>query len=188
VSAGTQLPRFCTRCGGQTCLSVPAGDNRQRHVCGSCAAVHYENPKVVVGCLAEWQGRVLLCRRAIEPRRGYWTLPAGYLEMGETTEEGARRESAEEAGIEITLHGLYTVFSLPHINQLHLMYRASLEAPRWACGEETLEIMLVDEPGTPWDALAFRTVRETLTRYYADRRHGAFGVHSGVIDLRGHAR
>lgn len=184
----TDPARYCTRCGAPTAFAVPAGDNRPRRVCGACETVHYENPKIVVGCVPEWQGRVLLCRRAIEPRVGYWTLPAGYLEMGETTEEGALRESAEEAGIEVELHGLYTVFSLPHINQIHMLYRATLKAPVWACGSETLEIALVDEHTVPWDVLAFRTVRETLERYFADHRRGSFGVHHGVIDLRAAAR
>lgn len=176
--------RYCTCCGAPTEYAVPAGDNRLRHVCRSCDVVHYENPRVVVGCVPEWQGRVLLCRRAIEPRAGYWTLPAGYLELGETTEEGALRESAEEAGIELELDGLYTVFSLPHINQLHMLYRARLTRGQWSCGSETLEIALVDEAQVPWEQLAFRTVHETLTRYFADRDRGRFDIHSGVIDLR----
>ena len=180
--------RFCTHCGAPTAWAVPGGDNRHRHVCGSCEAVHYENPKIVVGCVPVWEDRVLLCRRAIEPRRGYWTLPAGYLELGETTEEGALRETAEEAGIEVELDGLCTVFSLPDINQLHMLYRARLTQPVWACGSETLEIRLVDTADVPWAELAFRTVRETLERWFADRRTGAFGIHHGVIDLRGGSR
>lgn len=170
--------RYCTRCGAPTAFAVPAGDNRARHICSVCATVHYENPKLVVGCVPEWEGRVLLCRRAIEPRHGYWTLPAGYLENGESTEAGALRESQEEAGVELLLEPLYALFSVPHINQVHLLYRARMRDAYFACGAETLEIQLFEEIDIPWDELAFRTVRETLRRYFADRRSGSFPLHT----------
>lgn len=170
--------RYCTHCGAATAVAVPAGDNRPRQVCGACATVHYENPKVVVGCVPEWEGRVLLCRRAIEPRVGYWTLPAGYLENGESTEAGALREALEEAGVDLDLGPLYALFSVPHINQVHLLYRAYMRDGSFSCGVESLEVRLFDEADIPWDQLAFRTVRETLRRYFADRRAGSFAMHS----------
>jgi len=172
---------FCPRCGGPVALSIPEGDNRERHVCTACGEIHYQNPRMVVGCVPEWQGRVLLCRRAIEPRRGFWTLPAGFLELGESAEAGAIRETLEEAGADVELLAPFSLFSVPHVNQVHLYYRARLLRPEYRAGEESLEVELHEETEIPWDELAFTTVRETLRRWFADRMAGAWGVHHGTV-------
>jgi ADP-ribose pyrophosphatase YjhB (NUDIX family) len=160
---------------------VPAGDNRARYVCDRCQTVHYENPKIVAGCLAEWEGRILLCRRAIEPRHGLWTLPAGFMENDETTLQAAMRETLEEAGAHVALAGLYALFNLPHINQVYLMFRGRLLAPDYAPGAESLDVQLFAEEDIPWQQLAFPVVRETLRLYLRERRAGVFGAHVGDI-------
>lgn len=172
---------FCSSCGAPVELRVPEGDNLPRHICTECAAVHYQNPKVVAGCLAEWDERILLCRRAIEPRHGLWTLPAGFMENGETTEAAAARETLEEANARIEMHGLYTLFSLPDVDQVYLMYRARLLDLDFSPGPESLEVALFTEEQIPWEQLAFPTIGETLRRFFADRRSGRFAVHTGVI-------
>ena len=174
--------RHCKACGHATAYRVPADDNRERAVCTACGMVHYENPLNVVGTVPAWEGKVLLCRRAIEPRYGLWTLPAGFMELGETAEAGALRETDEEAGARVTLEGLFTVLNVVRVGQLHLFYRARLHDIDFAPGAESLEVRLFEEHEIPWDELAFRTVRETLRQYFADRERGAFGVHCGDID------
>jgi len=169
--------KHCRACGAPAQYRVPAEDNRERAVCSVCGTVHYENPLNVVGTVPAWDERVLLCRRNIEPRYGKWTLPAGFLELGETTTEGALRETDEEAGARIELLGLFTVLNVVQVGQLHLFYRARLLDTDFAPGPETIEAKLFDEAGIPWDELAFRTVRETLRCYFADRRRGQFEVH-----------
>jgi ADP-ribose pyrophosphatase YjhB (NUDIX family) len=156
---------------------VPADDNRERAVCTGCGDIHYENPLNVVGTVPVWGEQVLLCRRNIEPRHGFWTLPAGFMELGESTEEGALRETDEEAGARIELQGLFTLLNVVRVGQVHLYYRARLCDTDFNPGPETIEARLFHEHEVPWDDLAFRTVRETLQRYFADRRAGAFGVH-----------
>ncbi|MES3013320.1 MAG: NUDIX hydrolase [Pseudomonadota bacterium] len=173
--------RHCKRCGGATAYRVPDDDNRERAVCGVCATVHYENPLNVVGSLPVWGEQVLLCRRAIEPRHGLWTLPAGFMELGETTEEGALRETDEEAGARVRLLGLFSVLNVVAVGQLHLFYRAELLDTDFAPGSESLEVALFHEHEIPWDALAFRTVRDTLRCYFADRARGRFGLHCADI-------
>lgn len=173
--------RHCKACGSAAEYRVPADDNRERAVCVSCGAVHYENPLAVVGTLPVWGDRVLLCRRAIEPRHGYWTLPAGFLELGETTEQGAVRETAEEAGARIELEGLYTVLNVVRVGQIHLFYRATLKDTDFAPGAESLDVRLFAEDEVPWDEIAFRTVGETLRRYFADRARGGYAVHCADI-------
>jgi ADP-ribose pyrophosphatase YjhB (NUDIX family) len=173
--------QHCRVCGSATEYRVPPEDNRERAVCTACGEIHYENPINVVGTVPVWHGRVLLCRRNIEPRRGYWTLPAGFMEHGESTAEGARRETDEEAGARIELEGLYTVLNVVRAGQLHLFYRARLLDVDFAPGPETIEARLFDEAEVPWEELAFRTVRRTLEHYFADRREGRFGVHTGDI-------
>lgn len=168
---------FCSHCGGTVGLRIPAGDSLPRHVCDTCGTVHYINPKLVVGAIAEWQDRILLCRRAIEPRMGFWTLPAGFMENGESTAEGAVRETLEEACARIAVGPLFTLINVPHISQVHLMYRASLLDLDFAAGEESLEVALFSEHEIPWDELAFRTISLTLRRYFDDRRSGGFGFH-----------
>jgi ADP-ribose pyrophosphatase YjhB (NUDIX family) len=172
---------FCNACGGQLGEQVPEGDNRPRHVCGDCGAIHYRNPKVVTGCLPVWQGQVLLCRRAIKPRYGLWTLPAGFLENGESSHQGAVRETLEEANARVALEGLYTTFNLPHIDQIYMLFRARLLDLDFAPGEESLEVALFDERDIPWEQLAFPVVAETLKLFFADRARGDFGIHVGDI-------
>jgi ADP-ribose pyrophosphatase YjhB (NUDIX family) len=161
--------------------ATTGGDTRARAVCSSCGTIHYENPLNVVGTVPVWGDRVLLCRRAIEPRRGKWTLPAGFMELGETTAEGALRETREEAGADVALEGLFTLLNVARVGQVHIYYRARLLSDRFDPGHETLEARLFAEHEVPWDELAFRTVHETLRRYFDDRRRGHFGVHTGDI-------
>ncbi|MBS1146715.1 MAG: hypothetical protein H6R08_891 [Proteobacteria bacterium] len=175
---------FCSECGSTVMLRVPAGDHLPRHVCPDCGTIHYQNPKMVVGCIPEWEDKVLLCRRAIEPKHGYWTLPAGFMENGETTLEGAARETWEEAGANIEISGLYTLYNLPHINQVYLMFRARLLDLDFKPGIESLETRLFSEAEIPWDEIAFRTVRATLEQYFDDRRNGTFSFHFGDIRSR----
>jgi ADP-ribose pyrophosphatase YjhB (NUDIX family) len=177
----TRSIRHCKSCGGAAEYRVPADDNRERAICGSCGTVHYENPLNVVGTLPVWRDQVLLCRRAIEPRLGLWTLPAGFMELGETTEQGALRETLEEAGARVTLQGLFSMLNVVRVGQVHLFYRAELHDTDFAPGIESLDVKLFHEEDIPWDELAFRTVRETLRCYYADLARGSFGLHCGDI-------
>jgi ADP-ribose pyrophosphatase YjhB (NUDIX family) len=173
--------RHCKQCGAAVAYRIPADDSRERATCTVCGLIHYENPLIVVGTLPVWEDRVLLCRRNIEPRFGFWTLPAGFLELGETTEAGAIRETVEEAGAHIELMGLYTVLNVVRVGQVHLFYRAALVDTDFAPGPETIEAGLFAESEVPWNDIAFATVRETLQRYYADRPEGRFGVHCGDL-------
>jgi ADP-ribose pyrophosphatase YjhB (NUDIX family) len=175
---------FCSHCGNTIAIRTPDGDHLPRHICTSCGVIHYQNPKMVVGCIPEWEDKILLCRRAIEPRYGLWTLPAGFMENGETTLEGAARETWEEAGARIEMGSLYTLFNLPHINQVYLMFRARLLDLDYQSGIESLETRLFTEAEIPWDDIAFRTVRATLELYFADRRGGGFEFHFGDIRTR----
>lgn len=171
-------PTYCRRCGQRTEMRVPAGDSLPRDCCPHCGNIQYDNPKMVLGTLPVWEDKVLLCRRAIEPRYGLWTLPAGFMENNETVAQAAQRETDEEAGAEIELLDLYTLISVPHISQIHGFYRARLLSPHFNPGEETLEAQLFAEHEIPWDTLAFRTVRQTLEHYFADRRSGVFPFRS----------
>lgn len=168
---------YCSNCGQRLVEKVPAGDSRLRHVCVACDSIHYQNPKIVAGCVPEWDGRLLLCRRAIEPRHGLWTLPAGFMENGESTEQAAARETYEEARAKVTDLSLYGVFSIPHISQVYMMFRARLESPDFGPGAESLEVRLFDEHEIPWEDLAFPVVRRTLERYYVDAGKRHFPVH-----------
>ncbi len=175
------MMKFCSHCGSPRIeLRVPEGDNLPRFVCAACGTIHYQNPKIVVGCLPEWEGRVLLCKRAIEPRYGLWTLPAGFLENGETIVAGALRETEEEAHARVEPLDLYTVISLPQINQVYMMFRARLLDLKFGPGSESLEVKLVDEADVPWESLAFRTITRTLRNYFLDRKQGAL---SGAREL-----
>ena len=173
--------KHCKVCGGAAVYAVPADDNRERATCTVCATIHYENPLNVVGTVPAWDDKVLLCRRNIEPRRGFWTLPAGFMEMGETTAEGAVRETIEEAGAHIELQGLFTLLNVVRVGQLHLYYRARLLDTEFDPGPETIEARLFSEDQIPWEELAFRTVRETLKHYFEDRHQGRFGFHTADI-------
>ncbi|MGB8856770.1 MAG: NUDIX hydrolase [Burkholderiales bacterium] len=172
---------FCSDCGAGVTLRVPEGDSVARYVCVTCGTIHYQNPKVVVGCIPEWGEKILLCKRAIEPRHGKWTLPAGFLENGETAGQGALRETLEEANARVEIGALYTFYNLPGINQIYILFRGRLLDLDFSAGEESLEVRLFDEHEIPWDELAFPTISETLKHYYADRRNGGFGFHIGDI-------
>ena len=150
-------------------------------MCGACGHIDYENPLNVVGTVPVWHDQVLLCRRNIQPRFGYWTLPAGFMELGETTEAGALRETDEEAGARIDLQGLFSVLNVVRAGQLHLYYRARLLDTHFQPGPETIEARLFTEAEIPWEDLAFRTVRLTLERYFSDAREGRFGLHCADI-------
>lgn len=157
---------------------MPPGDNLPRWVCDECGEIHYQNPKLVVGCVPEHEGRLLLCRRAIEPRYGYWTLPAGFMENAETTGQAAARETLEEAGARVELGAPFTMISVPYVNQVHLFFRARVLALDFKPGEESLEVALFEEERVPWKEIAFRTVALTLQRWFADRKSGTFGFHA----------
>jgi ADP-ribose pyrophosphatase YjhB (NUDIX family) len=173
--------KHCKTCGGAARYEVPPNDNRERATCSVCGTIHYENPLNVVGTVPVWGDEVLLCRRNIEPRYGLWTLPAGFMELGETTAEGALRETVEEAGARIELQGLFTVLNVVRVGQLHLYYRARLLDSDFAPGPETIEAQLFAEAAIPWEELAFRTVRETLRCFFEDRRKGRFELHCADI-------
>lgn len=169
---------FCSACGATVSFRIPDGDSLPRHVCDTCGEIHYSNPKLVVGAVAEYQGRILLCRRAIEPRMGLWTLPAGFMENRESTADAAARETLEEACARIEVIDAFSMVSIPHISQVHLFYRARLPEAVFAPGEESLEVALFHEQDIPWGELAFRSVRLALEHYLADRKAGRFTFHS----------
>jgi ADP-ribose pyrophosphatase YjhB (NUDIX family) len=174
--------KFCSDCGAEVRLTIPAGDHLPRHVCGTCGTIHYRNPKMVVGCIPEWvDNRILLCRRAIEPRYGLWTLPAGFMENGETVQQGAARETLEEAQARVAVGPLYSMFNLPHIDQVYLLFRARLLDLDFGPGSESLEVALFDPAEIPWDALAFPVIAESLRLFLADRGSGGVGLRSGTI-------
>ena len=176
-----QRIKHCRVCGTEVAYLVPADDNRERAVCPACAEIHYVNPLNVVGTVPVWGQQVLLCRRNIEPRFGFWTLPAGFMEMGESTADGALRETVEEAGAQVEMQGLFTVLNVVRVGQVHLFYLARMLDTTLAPGPETIEARLFREDEVPWDELAFRTVRVTLEHFFADRRSGSFTVHAGDI-------
>lgn len=174
--------KFCSECGSAALERlIPPGDTHPRLVCGTCGVIHYHNPKIVVGCIPEWQGKILLCRRSIEPRYGYWTLPAGFMERGESTLEAAAREALEEANAIIDELALYAVYSLIHISQVYLMFRGRLRDGRASAGAESLEVGLFAEEAVPWGELAFPVVTETLERFFEERRAGQYRLHIGDI-------
>lgn len=176
--------KFCSNCAAPVVRRVPPGDALPRFLCDQCGEIHYQNPKLVVGAVPEWEGRVLLCRRAIEPRYGYWTLPAGFMENDETAGDGAARETQEEAGARIELVGAYTLLSVPMVNQVHLFFRARLLDLDFAPGEESLEVALFEEADIPWKEIAFRTVGLTLKHWFADRASGDFRFHAEDVKPR----
>jgi ADP-ribose pyrophosphatase YjhB (NUDIX family) len=174
--------KHCKECGAAVVYRVPDdGDTKPRAVCPACGTIHYENPLNVVGTVPVWGDKVLLCKRNIEPRWGKWTLPAGFMELVETTAEGAARETVEEAGAQCEMQALFTLINVPHVGQVHLFYRAQLISDQFDPGHETIEARLFTEEEIPWDEIAFGTVRETLLRFFADRKAGQFGFHA--IDL-----
>jgi ADP-ribose pyrophosphatase YjhB (NUDIX family) len=172
---------YCSICGHNTSFRIPPGDNRQRDCCDHCGAVHYVNPRPVVGTIPVWGEQVLLCKRAIEPRLGKWTLPAGFMELGETTGDGAVRETLEEAGARVSLGPLFSMIDVPHVQQVHIFFRADLLDTVFTIGAESLEARLFHEHEMPWDEIAFRTVSVTLRLYFADRARGEFGTYTRSI-------
>jgi ADP-ribose pyrophosphatase YjhB (NUDIX family) len=186
--------KFCSECAHPVTVAIPEGDNRPRHVCTHCGTIHYENPKMVIGSVPVWDRggelKVLLCKRAIEPRHGYWTLPAGFMENAETTAEAALRETEEEAGAHIELGQLFTLLNVAHVHQVHLFYLARLRDLDFAPGIESLDVRMFAEHEIPWDDLAFPTIRTTLELFFADRAKvkagGSWGVHTA--DLGGPMR
>jgi ADP-ribose pyrophosphatase YjhB (NUDIX family) len=174
--------KFCSNCGAALARRVPPGDSLPRAVCDACGSIHYENPKLVLGSIPVWEEggevRVLLCRRAIEPRYGYWTLPAGFMENGESAGEAAARETLEEAGARIELISAFSMVSVPYVNQVHVFFRARLLDLDFEAGVESIEVALFEEARMPWKDIAFRTVGLTLKHWFADRAAGAFGFHA----------
>lgn len=172
---------YCTQCGTHVELRIPEGDSHLRHVCPQCGEIHYQNPKVIVGCIAQWEQRILLCRRAIEPCYGLWTLPAGFMENGESTSQAALRETYEEACARVSIEGLFALINIPHISQVHLFYRARLLDTNFGAGEESLETQLFSEDEIPWHELAFSSVDQCLKAYFGDRRTGRFEFHEATL-------
>ena len=173
---------FCRHCGVSVEHRVPDdGDTKLRAVCPACGTIHYQNPLNVVGTVPHLGDRVLLCKRNIEPRRGFWTLPAGFMELGESTAEGALRETQEEAGADIELEGLFSLLNVVRVGQVHMYYRARLLSERFDPGHETMEARLFQQHEIPWEDIAFRTVKETLEHFFADHRRGSYGFHVGDI-------
>lgn len=173
--------KYCSECATPVELRIPDGDNLPRYCCPQCGCIHYQNPRIVAGCILEWQDRILLCKRAIEPRYGAWTLPAGYMENSETTQNAAAREAYEEARAQCDDLALYALHNLPHINQVYLFFRGTLRDGFADPGPESLEVGLFDEKDIPWRELAFPVIHELLQKYLADRRRGQFPVHTGDI-------
>lgn len=178
--------KFCSHCGHSIVIAIPDGDNRERFVCSqtSCATIHYQNPRIITGCLPIYEDKVLLCKRAIEPRYGLWTLPAGFMENGETTEQGAVRESWEEAHANLQVEQLYTLFNLPYINQVYFFYKAKLMDTQFSRSSESLEVELFSEEEIPWGQLAFSVVERTLKLYFEDRKKGKYPLHNEIIEKR----
>ncbi len=184
--------KFCSECASPVFFLIPDGDNRPRYVCSECKTIHYQNPRMVVGTIPVWEEdgelKVLLCKRAIEPRHGYWTLPGGFMENGESTDQAALRETMEEAGANVALHELFTLLNVPHVNQVHLFYRASLLDLNFAAGEESLEVRLFSEEDIPWNELAFPTIMHTLRYFFEDRSTldsgGDFSLHTLTCQQR----
>ena len=170
--------KHCKNCGTAVVYRIPDdGDTRERAVCPACNTIHYENPLTVVGTVRYWGDQVLLCKRNIGPRWGEWTLPAGFMELDETTAQGAARETDEEAGAEFEMEDLFSILNVVRVGQVHLFYRARLLSTRFNPGHETIEARLFTEAEIPWDEIAFRTVKETLEHYFDDRRKGQFSIH-----------
>ena len=173
---------FCSNCGQPVKHIIPPGDDRARYCCEACGVVHYQNPKMVVGCIPEIEDKILLCRRAIEPCYGMWTLPAGFLENGETVAAGAQREALEEACARVEILAPYALYNICYVNQVYLMFQARLIDHNFRAGSESLEVKLFSEDDIPWDEIAFRVISATLVKYYADRQTGRFPFFIGNIE------
>ena len=174
--------KYCSHCGSNDVeQKVPDGDNRLRYCCVQCETIFYENPKIVTGCLAQWQDKILLCKRAIQPRLGSWTLPAGFMENHETIQEAAARETFEEATAKISNLNLYAIYNLPYISQVYMIFRGDIEDGEASPGIESLETEFIAEADIPWNDLAFPVIKETLELYFQDRKNGVFTLHTGEI-------
>lgn len=174
--------KFCSEWAAPTLVKIPVDDNRERFVCSQCDIIHYQNPKLVVGSIPVFidngELQILLCKRAIEPRYGFWTLPAGFMENSESTSQAAMRETQEEAGANIKLHELFSILNVPHVDQVHLFYRATLLDLNFAAGQESLEVKLFKEKDIPWDDIAFPTAAHTLRFFLEDMKNGGtFSLH-----------
>ncbi len=176
--------KFCTSCGGSIILKIPVDDDRERYVCSSCELVHYINPRIIVGCLPVYEDKVLMCKRAIEPRKNYWTLPAGFMENGETTVDGAARETWEEARARVTDMELYRIFDIPYISQVYMFYRCNLVDGEFGVGPESLESALYTEDEIPWDEIAFPVVYKALKEYFSDRGTQQFPVRVSALERK----
>ncbi len=172
---------YCNDCGAQVVQKIPPDDNRLRFVCASCDTVHYQNPKIVAGCIPVWEDKVLLCKRAIEPRYGYWTLPAGFMELGETSHAAALRETLEEANARVEIINLFALFNLPHVNQIYLMFNSNLMDLNFSAGDESQEVALLSRDEIPWEQLAFTTIRYTLEFFFEDQKNDSHRLHTGDI-------
>jgi ADP-ribose pyrophosphatase YjhB (NUDIX family) len=177
----TPAQKFCSTCGAPNQRDTPPGHNRPRDVCTRCNTIHYINPRLVVGTIPVYGDKILLCKRAIEPRYGFWTLPAGFMECKESTEEGALRETWEEAGAKVSIDGLFSILDVPHVEQVHLFFKGQLIDGVFSSGTESLEVALFSEEEIPWENIAFRTVGLTLKWFFADRKKNAFDLHREVI-------
>jgi ADP-ribose pyrophosphatase YjhB (NUDIX family) len=175
---------FCNQCGAKVEFRIPPGDQLPRYICDSCGTIHYQNPRLIVGCVPDYQGKILLCRRAIEPRRGFWTVPAGFMENGETLQQAAARETHEEALARVEVGSLLTVVHVLHAQQVHVFFRATLKEPEFGAGTESLEIMLVDPKDIPWSDIAFPSTDYTLKRYLEDRAAGRENHYFTELDRR----
>jgi ADP-ribose pyrophosphatase YjhB (NUDIX family) len=176
--------KFCSECGQAVELRIPAGDHLPRHVCPACGAIHYRNPKVIVGCVPEWDDQILMCRRAIEPRRGMWTFPAGFLELAETSAQGAAREALEEAQAHVEVGELFVVINVPYVSQVYMIHRARMKAPTFGPTLESSEVVLMREAEIPWDRIAFPTIFHSLKFFFADRAAGASTIHTLDLTVR----
>lgn len=176
--------KFCSNCAQPVSLSVPAGDHLPRFVCAACGTIHYENPRIIAGCVIEHEGKILLCKRAIEPRHGYWTAPAGFMENGESVQQAAAREAQEEALAQVQIGSLLAIVNVLRAHQVHMMFRATLTDPSFGIGPESLESQLYAEEEIPWHDLAFLSVEFALRRYLDDRRRGREQLHFRDIDWR----
>jgi ADP-ribose pyrophosphatase YjhB (NUDIX family) len=175
---------FCNQCGAKLDFRTPPGDHLPRHVCDSCGTIHYQNPRLIVGCVPDYQGKILLCRRGIEPRRGFWTVPAGFMENGETLQQGAARETWEEALAKVEIGSLLTVVHVLQAQQVHVFFRATLPEPEFGAGPESLESVLVDPKHIPWGEIAFPSTDYTLKRYLEDRETGRENHYFAELDRR----
>ncbi len=175
---------FCSQCGAKLAVRIPPGDHLPRYLCDACGTIHYQNPRLVVGCVPEHDGRILLCRRAIEPRRGFWTVPAGFMENGETLQQAAARESREEALVEVEIGSLLSIVHVLQAHQVHVFFRASMPKAEHGAGAESLETALLLPEDIPWPELAFPSTEFTLRRYLEDRAAGREAHYFGRVERR----